>query len=52
MVFEQGQEADPSFLDSLAQVGGELLLDPAPRQVAAYADSLTATRDNPGRSAR
>lgn len=48
MVFEQGQEADPSFLDSLAQVGGELLLDPAPRQVAAYADSLTATRDNPG----
>jgi len=48
MVFEQGQAADPFFLDVLAQVGGELLLDPAPRQVTAYAASLTTTTENPG----
>lgn len=48
MVFEQGQEADPSFLDTMAQTGGEVFLDPAARQVAAYADALTATRANPG----
>lgn len=48
MVFEQGQDADPFFLELLSLTGGGLLLDPTPAQLAAYAAGLAGERATPG----
>ncbi len=48
MVFEQGQEADPFFLELLSLTGGDLLLDPSAGRLAAYAADLSRRQENPG----